>query len=140
MADVYGDDWRVDVLNLARYVAKHIGCRMAHEGYPVPPSIPTFLNGGGRLNDVEMVLFKSRPHYELYRMGMRDGIDSRGLWISPANGAVSRSRQQLSMYSSSLIVNFVGVMYRWEHAKEDVDPFYVYQRGRLHLRHRLPEV
>lgn len=140
MADVYGHDWPQRVPDLARYVAKHMGCRMAHERYPVPPSLKEFLNGAPKAADVQMVLFRSRDHYQLYRQGVRAGLESRGLWISPAQGAVSPSRQELTMYSSGLVVNFIGVMYRWEDGCRDTEPFYIYKRARLRWRHRLPAV
>lgn len=138
MADVYGDDWSTGTLNLARYLAKHIACRMVHDGFTAPPTIGTFLNGGQSPLNVQMVLFKDRDLYGLYRRGVRDGCDARGLWIAPAQGAVSRARERLTMYSSSLTIGAVGVMYRWDEDCDEVDPFYVYRRARLHKRHRLP--
>lgn len=139
MQAVFGESWETDVGNLARYFVKHMGCRMAHERYPVPTSLAEFLDGAATARDVQMVLFKSRPHRDLLRMGIRDGLDTRGLHLSPALGAVSRSRQELSMYSSGLVVNFVGVMYRWEAGNDEVDPFYKYRRAKLHNREKLPE-
>ena len=138
MASIYGTDWSMRVLDLARYVAKHIGCRLAHERYPIPSSLKLFLDGAPTMPDVHMVLFKSRDHYELYTKGVRDGVEARGLWISPSLGGVSPSRQQLTLYSSALIVNFIGIFYRWEDGCQSTDPFYVYRRARLHWRHKLP--
>lgn len=138
MAEVYGDDWPERTLDLARYLAKHITCRMVHDGYAAPPTVAAFLDGGRTLSNVHMVLFKDRDLYRWYRRGVRDGYDARGLWIAPARGAVSRSRRRLTMYSSSVTIGAVGVMYRWDEDCVEVDPFYVYQRARLHKRHRLP--
>lgn len=137
MADVYGPTWQQEVVQLARYVAKHIGCRMAHERFPVPPSLSRFLDGEPLLVDTHMVLFKSRDYYRLYRKGVWGGYDARGLWISPARGAVSRSQQRLTVYSSGLAVNMIGIMYRWEDNCQGVDPFYLYRRARIHQRHKL---
>ncbi len=140
MAEVFGPSWPAKVLDLARYIAKHLGSRMCHEGYRVPDSIARFLDGGAALPDVHMVLFKSREHYDLYQWGLRDGVEARGLWISPAQGAVSRSTHELVMYSSGLLIGYIGIMYRWEEGCEAVDPFYAYRRGRLHDRDQLPDV
>lgn len=139
MALIYGTDWPVGVRNLARYVAKHIGSRMAHDRFPVPPSLGAFLDGAPYADDVQMVLFKSRDHYRFYVQAGRDDLDGRGLWIAPAQGRVSPSLGRLTLYSSSLIVGFIGVFYRWEQQPNGLDPFYDYQRARLHWRHKLPE-
>lgn len=86
MAEVYGDDWPERTLDLARYLAKHITCRMVHDGYAAPPTVAAFLDGGQILSNVHMVLFKDRDLYRWYRRRVRDGYDARGLWIAPAQG------------------------------------------------------
>jgi hypothetical protein len=140
MATIYGHDWPTQVRNLARYFAKHIGCRIAHDRYPVPLSLGEFLDGAQYAEDVQMVLFKSDEHYRMYVQANHDGLDARGLWMARGLGAVSRSRQRLTMYSSSLTTNFVGVFYRWELQPDGLDPFYDYQHARLHWRHDLPAI
>lgn len=140
LALIYGDDWESRSLDLARYFAKHLGCRLAHDNFPVPPSLGEFMSGRTAvLHDVQMVLFKSHGHYKLYKLGLRDGVDARGLWISPATGDVSPSRQCLTMYSSGVVVNYTGVYYRWQQDCKGVDPFYLHRRARLHDRSRLPQ-
>ncbi|ALG06928.1 hypothetical protein AOZ06_08295 [Kibdelosporangium phytohabitans] len=138
MSAVYGLDWPRQVRNLARYFAKHIGSRIAHDRFPVPPSLGRFLDGAHYAHDVQMVLFKSDPHYQMYLQARRDGLDGRGLWMEPALGMVSTSTQRLTRYSSSLIINFVGVFYRWNLLLDPLDPFYNYQGALLHWRHDLP--
>lgn len=138
MKDLYGPGWPEQTLNLARYFAKHIACRMVHDGFAVPSSIPDFLNGASQLSDVHMALYKDQARHRLQCMGQREGFDARGLWIAPATGAVSKSRQRLSMYFSSITIGSVGVLYRWEEHAVAVDSFYNYQRARLHSRRRLP--
>jgi len=112
---------------------------MSTDGYAVPASVIAFLDGSPLMPDVQMCLFKERERRRIERRLRREDIDGRGLWIGPATGYVSKSRQVLTMYSSTLIIAHVGVMYRWEEAPECVDPFYLYRRARLHMRHRLPE-
>jgi hypothetical protein len=139
MAQVYGATWPTSVPDLARYFGKHIGCRMAHDRFPIPPSLSAFLDGTAHAADVQMVLFKSQPHYDVYRQAQAAGDDARGLWLEPGLGHVSPSRGRLVTYSGSLIVNFVGVFYRWELEPDGLDPFYDYRRARLHWRHKLPD-
>ncbi|MEU6745962.1 hypothetical protein ABZ914_07045 [Spirillospora sp. NPDC046719] len=140
MSTIYGSSWSTDVLNLARYFAKHIGCRMANDGYSVPPSIVAFLDGASKITDVHMVLFKDPQRWNLRREGLKNGIDADGLWIAPAMGAVSTSRQRLTMYSSASILAYIGVMHRWDEDARDVDPFYIHKKARLHRRDQLPDL
>jgi hypothetical protein len=134
MEVIYGRDRPTGVVDLARYVAKHLGCRMSTDGYAVPASVIAFLDGSPLMPDVQMCLFKERERRRIERRLRREDIDGRGLWIGPAAGYVSKSRQVLTLYSSTLIIAHVGVMYRWEEAPECVDPFYLYRRARLHMR------
>jgi hypothetical protein len=138
MSHLYGAGWAEQTCNLARYFAKHIACRMVHDGFDVPPSIPAFLDGASRMPDMHMALFKDRRLYRLQRRGERGGFDARGLWIAPATGAISNSRQRLTMYFSSITIGSVGVLYRWDEDAVAVDPFYTHQHARLHHRQRLP--
>lgn len=138
MAQIYGRNWRAAVRNLGRYFAKHIGSRMAHDGFAVPTSLCAFLDGASHASDVQMVLFKSREHYQIYTEAQLAGVDAKGLWMDPAYGQVSRSRQRLERYSSSMGINFVGVMYRWEARPTGADRFYDHQIARLYWRHELP--
>lgn len=141
MKEIYGNSWPDDVRNLARYVVKHMGCRMNHDGYPVPQDFSLFLNGTPMLANVQMATFKNPTLWALHQKLREDGPDwSLGLWIDPARGAVSQSRKILTMYSSSLTVGYVGIMYRWDLDTPVTDPFYLYRKARLHRRDRLPEV
>jgi hypothetical protein len=138
MREIYGIDWPVEVPNLARYVAKHIGCRMATDGYAVPREFSEFLDGGTLLPHVQMALFKDPELRKFHKQvhGRREW--TLGLWIDPALGAVSPSRKRLTKYSSSLTVGYIGVFYRWDADFPDVDPFYLYDRARLYRRDKLP--
>ena len=137
---IYGPDWQGGVLNLARYFAKQLACRMANAGYPVPSGIPPFLDGQPLLPNVQMALFKDPDLRDLYRQGQREGFMASGLFLSPAAGAVSQSRRKLVMYSSSATIGYIGVMYRWDDDVTETDPFYVYRRALLHRRDHLPSV
>jgi len=43
---VYGKDWGLGRDGLLRYMAKHVGCRLAENNVEVPPSIRSYLDGG----------------------------------------------------------------------------------------------
>ncbi|RAS59702.1 hypothetical protein C8D87_1132 [Lentzea atacamensis] len=138
LSKVYGAQWEDGATNLARYVAKHMGCRMAHENYRVPTVLKPFLDGGSKADSVHMVLYKHPALRALRQLGKRDGVDATGLWIEPATGTASRSRNRLTRYTSGLTIGTIGVMYVWDDDVVDTDPFYVYRRARLHRRDDLP--
>jgi len=138
MKQVYGESWQEDELNLARYFAKQIGCRMVSSGFAVPPGIIRFLDGGRLLPDVHMVLFKDPDLWHMYCRGKKEGFAAAGLFLPPAVGAVSKSKKKLVMFSSSAVIGYIGVMYRWDEYATDVDPFYIYRKARLHRRDHLP--
>jgi hypothetical protein len=43
---IYGADWEAGREGLLRYLAKHIGCRLAENAIEIPGSIRSFLDGG----------------------------------------------------------------------------------------------
>lgn len=136
---LYGENWREGAANLARYVAKHVGCRMVDDGFKPPNSLARFLDGEPLCQNTHMVTFFDRVLHNL-EVGQRaDGIDARGLWLAPANGAVSPTRGVLTAYGSALSVASVGIMYRWDADTVEVDPFYLHCKARLHDRSELPE-
>lgn len=53
---VFGADWKEQNLRLARYYAKHFGCRMVSTGIPVPPSLRAFLDGATDMPDAHLGL------------------------------------------------------------------------------------
>lgn len=139
MAVIYGACWQDKALDLARYFAKHIACRMAHDGYMVPATVVPFLNGGAVLLNVQMVLFINHRLYEIHKRGLEGGYEGRGLFIEPAQGLISLSRQRLTLYSSSIVTGAIGVWYRWDEDTSETYPFYFYQQARLYDRRELPE-
>jgi hypothetical protein len=140
MQQIYGSAWQEGVLNLARYFAKQLACRMADGGYAVPTGIVPFLDGQQLLPNVQMVLFKDASLWHLFRRGQREGFAASGLFLSPAEGAISRSRGKLVVYSSSAIIGYIGVMYRWDDNVAETDPFYLYRKARLHRSDHLLRV
>ena len=140
MKRIYGSDWRESNLNLAKYFAKQLACRMVDAGFAVPSAIPSFLDGQQLLANVRMALFKERELWNFYCQSKSGESPMAGLFLSPAMGSVSKSRKKLTMYSSSAIIGYIGVMYRWDDDVAETDPFYVYRKGRLHLREDLPQI
>lgn len=134
MRRIYGDDWTEKSLSLARYFAKHLGCRMANDGYQPPVAIAEFLDGGERLEYVQMVLFRDVSGLRWWRRAPRAGEREPGLSMGDAHGSVNRSSGALSMFGSVTTIGRIGVLYRWNSEVKDADPFYLYRRATLHKR------
>ncbi len=64
---IYGDDWASKSRDLARYFTKHIGCRMAHDGFHVPDGITSVLGGAEAADELMLQLgidAAIRDHFE----------------------------------------------------------------------------
>lgn len=48
LREVYPDDWQNQAILLAKYLLKHVGCRLAEVGMEVPSSISAYLDGEER--------------------------------------------------------------------------------------------
>ncbi|MFE5679405.1 hypothetical protein ACFQ7B_34210 [Streptomyces erythrochromogenes] len=140
MKRVYGDSWAADTVNLARYFVKQIGCRVEDDGFPVPPEFARFLDGGSLVPSLHMVTYKDLELWRLHRGSgkKKDWIIGEG--FGAMTGAVSPSLGRLTMFSSSMVVGYIGIAYRWELREAGADPFYKYRRARLHRRDRLPDI
>ncbi|MGW8779228.1 hypothetical protein ACWGNM_14275 [Streptomyces sp. NPDC055796] len=134
MADIYGSDWPSSTVDLARYVVKHMGCRMEADGFAVPPEFGSFLDGSDLLHSVQMVTFKDRDAWKTQRrLGKVSTVS-----IGPGLGSVSPSLGRLTTFSSSILIGYVGIFYRWQLESTESDPFYRYKKARLHWKSQLP--
>lgn len=134
MQKAYGDNWSAEVPNLARYVVKPIGCRMDHDGYPVPSDFAPFLDGGAMLPSVQMVMFKDPVLWALHGKFRGEWDGTLILGSDPAWGEVSPSLGTIKVYASSLSIGYVGNSYRRDMDVPNIDPFYLHRKVRLHRR------
>ncbi|WP_158685660.1 hypothetical protein [Streptomyces purpureus] len=139
MKHIYGETWATESINLARYLVKQIGCRIEHDGFGVPAEFVDFLNGSTRVPSLHMVMYKDPDLWKMHK-NLGDGDDwVLGEGFGPMTGEVSPSQGRLMMFSSSMVVGYIGVMYRWELGLTSADPFYVHQKARLYRRDKLPD-
>lgn len=103
--DIYGPDWREPTLNLARYYAKHFGCRMVRAGLPVPSSLREFMDGATDMSDGHMALITTDSVHRQY---------GKGLSISPDAVWVDKSVSRFTGYVLAAYVGPIGVRYQWE--------------------------
>lgn len=102
--NVYGPSWQEDTLNLARYYAKHFGCRMVRSGVPVPTSLRAFLDGATDMPDAHMALVTADSVHRNARKGLTLSGDL--VWADPA---VTEFRGCVM----AAYVGSVGVRYQW---------------------------
>ncbi|MGL5824005.1 MAG: hypothetical protein ACRCYU_04090 [Nocardioides sp.] len=94
--DVFGSSWREDLRMLVAYWVKHIGCRVAGDGVPVHKALAGYLDGQKPLAHLGMRLeirddiAALAAHLEFWH-----GIDPSALWIGPAEGQYSASREHV---------------------------------------------
>ncbi len=108
---IYGDDWASKSRDLARYFTKHIGCRMAHDGFHVPDGITSFLDGAEAAEELTLQLgidAAIRGHFEPLQpeVGM-------GLFIWPAVGNLQPQGSRLLSYESGVTIGYLAVRYAW---------------------------
>lgn len=103
--DIFGGEWRSEMLNVARYSIKHFGCRMVSNGVPVPESMVNFLNGGAEMNDVRLNVVCNEQ--------IRRGILPYELWISPHIGIQDEHTKEVVASTCAYYILGVGVRFEW---------------------------
>ncbi len=106
--EIYGDDYQVGILNLIKYFAKHLGCRIASENWELPAGL------------VPSLAAESLAPFEisLSRNSEVGGYPVRGLGTlhnfpalahhTPSTGEVR------APYLSGMIVGYLDVVYRYD--------------------------
>lgn len=102
--EIFGDDWQRSTLDLARYYAKHFGCRMVRTGLPVPQSLRDFLDGADDMPDAHMVLVATDSQRHL---------DRRSLSVSGDFVWVDKEGTKFRGYVLCAYIGAIGVRYEW---------------------------
>ena len=102
--EVFGIDWQEPTLDLARYYAKHFGCRMVRSGLPVPDSLRDFMDGGNDMPDGHMALVTTDSVHREY---------GKGLSISPDAVWADKGLTRFTAYVLVAYVGSIGVRYQW---------------------------
>lgn len=110
---LYGEQWRDELLNLARYYAKHFGCRMVHSGIEPPDSLCTFMDGDENIPDVHMALATTDSVERIAGKGLTLSADF--VWTNPAY-------TEIRGCVMATYVGSIGVRFQWwaeEHKPDD---------------------
>jgi hypothetical protein len=112
---IFGTDWRTPLLNLARYYAKHFGCRMVNTGLPVPRSLRDFLDGATNMPDAHMALITTDTVHQRFEDGMS---------ISPDFAEADKTASHFERYVLAAYVGSVGVRYEWRREGAERSQFF----------------
>ncbi len=102
--EIYGNAWEEDTLDLARYYAKHFGCRMVRSGLPVPESLRAFMDGADDMHDAHMALVTTDSVHRVAGNGLT--LSSDFVWTNP-------ELTQFSGYVMAAYIGSLGVRYQW---------------------------
>ena len=105
-AAIFGSGWKKSTLDLARYYAKHFGCRMVADGIGAPVSLRDFMNGATDIPDCHMVLATTDS---VHGTPLRNGLS-----ISGAAASADRALTELIRYVAASYVGSVGVRFEWQ--------------------------
>ena len=103
LSDIYGDTWREDNRSLARYYAKHFGCRLQQLNMPIPNSLRAFLDGSDSMPDVHLALITTDT---IHRYAQN------GLVLSPDMIRTDAAREQLHGFVMASYFGAVGVRFQ----------------------------
>lgn len=101
---VYGGDWESESKNLARYYAKHFGCRMVRSRLPVPASLREFMDGASDMSDAHLGLITADSIHRTY---------GGGLIISSDVVNVDSEITRFTRYVMASYIGSIGVRYEW---------------------------
>jgi hypothetical protein len=110
-AEIYGPDYRSAVLNLLKYFAKHLGCRIASENYSIPPGFAASM-ATEELSPFGVSLSRNSQvkGFPVRAPGMLHNFPTIGSY-SPSTGEVH------APYLSGMIVGHLDVLYRYDYAQ-----------------------
>ncbi|MDQ0808744.1 hypothetical protein QFZ63_000458 [Streptomyces sp. B3I7] len=104
LGEIYGNEWREQARNLARYHAKHFGCRMVRGGVPVPQSLRDFLDGAEDMPDAHMAIISTDTIHRTY---------GKGFSISPDLVHTDAHSTRFVRYVMAAYAGSIGVRYEW---------------------------
>lgn len=131
MREVFGGGWAVGGRNVARYVVKHLGCRIVESGFAPPPPFVGFLDGAPRAEESQVFLCRSPARYAFEKQAVLDGLDGRGYWLPPQSGRLDPSGTSLVEYASAVLVGAVGVAVWWSSSLKAASGFFEHPRTPL---------
>lgn len=137
---IFGSHWPIRQLDLARYFAKHFGCRIAEEGLEVPRGIISLMDGGEAAPNIRMCFSKRQDIWELHRglRGTASGVT--GLWLGGMLAHLTQDRSRILSLETNALVGYIGVEFLWDETQADWDSFFPHAVPILNEMPAHPEV
>jgi len=112
LRDVFGKDWEIGILNVQKYIAKHVASRIVDFGYKPHKNLIDFINGEAGNHDLKIV-FRYKPYF----IGdVNDPIEC--IFLGPLNN-FNNSQDR----SAGIITSFSGwytfVNFSWNYIYEE---------------------
>lgn len=106
---IYGANWPTAVRDLGRYYAKQVGCLLAQQSLPVPPSLVDFMDGAANAEDFVFAVIRDRGRRSAHRMAKLRGIDARAYWLPPAPATLTADCSRVASFSYQAYIGFIAV-------------------------------
>jgi len=137
---IFGDDWPTKQLDLARYFAKHFGCRISEEGFTVPSGITEFMNGAETARNIRMCFSKHEDIWELHQALRGIGGEVTGFWLGGMVAYLTRDRSRILGLETNVLLGFIGVELFWNDREPIMDSFFPHKNPVLNRITATPEV
>lgn len=107
--EIYGAYFHLGVLNLLKYFAKHLGCRVASDNYGLPPNLAASLATDDLLPfEVSLSRNPELGGHPIRGRGVLHNFPLIGMF-SPTTGAIH------DPYISGMVVGYLDVIYRYNY-------------------------
>jgi hypothetical protein len=108
-AEIYGAGVEDGVLNLLKYFAKHLGCRIASDDYTMPQTLaPSLATADLKPFEVTFARSAEVADFPMRGRGVLHNFPLMGM-ISPKTSEVQHP------YISGMVVGYLDVVYRYDH-------------------------
>ena len=111
---LYGVEWRVWVVDLARYFAKQLGCLLSQQSLPITDEIIEFMDGKKEVRCLSFEILRDSGRLEAHRMAVERGQDCRGIWMPQAYGWPSRAGDRIEIMGCETYIGFVGMRVEYD--------------------------
>lgn len=128
---IYPENWQHESRNLARYLGKQLGCMLATQCLPVPPSLIRFLDGGDSCPDVSFRIYRDMTKVSLHRLAQELGEDTRGYWMPSGQAFCDPETKALSGCDFGYVIGHTGFAAAWRNGHRGSPSFFRHRWTRI---------
>lgn len=128
-----------DAADLTRYVAKHLGCKIAAADCPVPDDLRRYMNDPNSVNSVHIAMYFSNGRALMrHTIAHFTGIQHEMLSNGPLISTFSKSRRVPTSYVTELSVGPIGFLIKWDEEQIADRPLHRARYSLLYNREKMP--